>query len=814
MRTLLALLPLLLLPLAAIAAGAAGNGSSAASSSYDNVNVFIGSGGFAFGYGSVSPSAQVPFGAMRLGPDTTMKMGDVGFQHFSGYDWVDDTIRAFSHTHLVGAGINDLGNFGVMPFTLRGGTMLENSLNFWWSTFAKESESGSPGIYKVHLNEPKVDVELIALSNMAGLHRYTWTTLEGQVFQQPGLIIDPCHAAKLDTDPAELCKNASVTIDPENPSKFHAAVSFNGYFTRGMWMYLSGELVVEHSAAELQDWKMCSGERLNDLDCASTNFRESTAGKLYAVQNFKVDKTTIKRGSFSVQLRVGLSFISAEMADRNLADALSETDNVDKLRARTKSLWSDYLDRLQLQALDGDQEITPMLHSALYRTLLSPTDYTEADGLYRGADKQVHNATLERSAAYGNDLFHRSGDLPARFFSDLSFWDTFRTLHPWQLLFSEPLAVGVARSVGEITVQQGAFPRWILGSQETGCMMGLSGSAFTLEAALAGLQSQFDLPAIQRQLLAQSTQNVPLNGRQDVDFYLSNGYVSQDAADDSTALTLTFAFDDYLLGKISELVGDTASAEAALQRSKNYRNLWSPEKQYFCPKYKSGEQVCPLSPSSYASWSYFREGDALHYLFFVPHDVPGLMSLWPSLQDFDADLTIFMDEHVAPHEKYGSAVPNPYYWAGNEHDHLSPFLFNFGANCTKTQYWARRLTEMHFSNTPHGDPGNEDYGAMSSWLLYTSLGLFPLSGTSTLLIGSPRVVSASVRLTRWQAAEDTLLSIVTHNNSQDNVYVERVLINGRALTSPFVDRSELVSSSTVTLEFFMTSEPKSDLCRA
>ena len=37
------------------------------------------------------------------------------FQHFGGYSDADHHLRAFSHMHLVGAGVMDMGIFGVLP---------------------------------------------------------------------------------------------------------------------------------------------------------------------------------------------------------------------------------------------------------------------------------------------------------------------------------------------------------------------------------------------------------------------------------------------------------------------------------------------------------------------------------------------------------------------------------------------------------------------------------------------------------------------------------------------------------------------------
>ncbi|RYG68500.1 hypothetical protein EON64_05010, partial [archaeon] len=296
---------------------------------------------------------------------------------------------------------------------------------------------------------------------------------------------------------------------------------------------------------------------------------------------------------------------------------------------------------------------------------------------------------------------------------------------------------------------------------------------------------------MQRALLTQSTTNVPLNGRADISNYMTQGFVSQEGAGDGASHTLSYAYDDFLLGGLSELVGDAAAASEAFVRAKNYRNIWSNESRIFCGKHLDGSLECPKNPASLQSFDLYREGDALHWAFFVPHDVPGLIALHPSPQDFQAALSDFMDQHVPFTEKYGNAVPNFYYWAGNEHNHLSPYLFSYvPQGCVQTQYWSRQLTYMHFANTPQGVPGNEDYGAMGSWLLFTSLGLFPLAGTSTFFLTSPRVSQASLLLNRWSEggrAATSTLNIITYNNSKENIYVQKVLVNGVEYSSPFIE---------------------------
>jgi len=332
-----------------------------------------------------------------------------------------------------------------------------------------------------------------------------------------------------------------------------------------------------------------------------------------------------------------------------------------------------------------------------------------------------------------------------------------------------------------------------------------------VEAAKSGLGDQFDLKGIQQMLQQQATQDWPKNGRNDLDFYLQNGYVSSEANDHSASLTLTFAYDDFILAELSALVGDTSSAESASQRAQNYRNSWSSEKEFMCPRSQSGEFQCSHSATSPDSWGNYIEGDGLHWSYFVLQDPVGLISLFNSTEDFESHLELFFTEHITYDEKFGAALPNPYFWQGNEVDHFSVYLFNYGSKCTLSQYWSRTLTHMHFSNAPHGVPGNEDYGAMSTWLLFASLGIFPRAGSTDFMLGSPRVREASVRLEHLDGST-SVLDIIATNNSAENVYVSSLLVNGKEHSSTVIDRSVLMNAGGCRLEFVMSSVPESGLC--
>lgn len=785
----------------------------------EHVNSFIGTGGLAYGYGGVNPAAQYPHGPMKLGPDTTNSIVDVRYRHFSGYNYLDTEVRGFSHTHLVGAGMAALGNIGVMPvrvgqhFTteddvLKSGIDIDidvsshNSTRVWWSKFNKTSETASPGQYNVFLETPQVHASLLATSTHTGIHKYSFQPSTHSPVYAPGLIVDVCHAAQIGESFKDVihhndCRNASITVS-EDMQSFTATVYTDNY----VWVHLYGRF--EGKAAK--KWTTCNNGD-SSISCNADSTAASDNGLLFSYVSFG---PSVGQLPSSIELHVGLSFISTAQAQINLEavdkQGLSISQQVDK----TRGAWCDTLGFMAISPLETDAEIVSMLHSANYRAHLTPSMYTEVGGVYPGLDNEVHNAVEERAAKYPTSTMN-SVKATTNFYSDLSLWDTFRTLHPWLLLTDENLAVGIMRSVVEMTAQENGYPKWVLGNREVGCMVGLHGGSLALEAGLVGLSDEFDIKSLQQMLLNQAVLPWPVHGRADLDFYMANGYVSSEAADNSATLTMTYSYDDAVLAGLSTLVGDAESAEAAAKRSKNYKNIWSDADQYVCPRSAAGELNCFRTPISPESWTHFTEGDTLHWSSFVVHDPEGYKGLFPSEAAFNANLESFFANHVAYQEEYGSTVPNPYFWIGNEVCAFSVWLFNYGNQCTRAQYWSRNITHMHFSDTPHGVPGNEDYGAMASWLLFSSLGIFPQAGTTNFLVGSPRVREAAIKLDHIIDAPSTL-TIKTINNSDVNVFVQKLLVNGVEHTSPIIDRSVLADPAGCTLEFFMSSVEHSSLC--
>jgi putative alpha-1,2-mannosidase len=72
---------------------------------------------------------------------------------------------------------------------------------------------------------------------------------------------------------------------------------------------------------------------------------------------------------------------------------------------------------------------------------------------------------------------------------------------------------------------------------------------------------------------------------------------------------------------------------------------------------------------------------------------------------FVGQLTYFFD--MAEYDPF-NVLPNPYYWAGNEPDILSAYLFNFAGRADLTQKYARWYMHNKFTMQPDGIPGTQN----------------------------------------------------------------------------------------------------------
>ena len=424
----------------------------------------------------------------------------------------------------------------------------------------------------------------------------------------------------------------------------------------------------------------------------------------------------------------------------------------------------------------------------------SPTIWDESNGVYLGFDNKVHTKP----------------DYMDHIYTDLSIWDIFRTQFPFLILHDSKRANDIIHSIMLIVEQGGYLPKWPLANGHTGCMIGSHADIMISDLIMKHENdSYFNMTVILEALRTVANKEQVHDSRFDPATYIKYQYVPYDKNHASASLTLSYAYDDWAIGNVMTAAGLTDEAQEYYNRSRWFEHIFDSETRFFCPKNTTGDLLCPTSEIDHLIPfdPRYTEGDAWQYRFFVPHNTPRLVDLYGGAKTFAEDLDTFF---IRSRDWPTTTIPNPYYWAGNEHDLFCVWQFHYANRSDLTQLHSRWLLEHVYTTKPDGIPGNDDYGTMSVWYIFASMGFYPLSGSSTYLIGSPIFDRITIRRNNGQC----ILTILAHNNAEENIYVERVLLNGNVLsTFPFLDHINQLQcangSSTVQLDFFMTSTPPS-----
>jgi predicted alpha-1,2-mannosidase len=395
------------------------------------------------------------------------------------------------------------------------------------------------------------------------------------------------------------------------------------------------------------------------------------------------------------------------------------------------------------------------------------------------------------------------------FLTDLSLWDVHRTQLPLLALVRPPVAAAVAASLLRIAREGGELPRWPIGNVYGACMFGSGAARFLADAAANGILGAAEVGAAFEAVDSQQRMRKPCvhacrGGQAE---YNAQGYVPQEVAKDGAVLTLSYAFDDWSAARLANLSGRADDAAFYTSRSQSYRNVWSAEAGFFCARNASGAFDCPPHPASLLRAAagphagQYPEGDAWHYRFFVPHDGPGLVSLFAAANlSFVDELGTFAERAKQMNTTW---LANPYFWVGNEHDLLSPHMFAYAGRPDLAHEHVRWTLANRFSAGAGGIPGNNDYGATSAWAVWGMLGLYPELGTGRYFLGSPTFGRVQLSV-----GESSTLTIVAHGVCGACVYVHNATVNGRALRLPaeaFVEHADLVRAGGATLEMWMAT---------
>lgn len=720
------------------------------------VDPFIGTGGVPWCSGNVFPGAFYPFGSVKLSPDACLFNGKRLFGWgTAAYYYGDSRLLGFSHTRLSGAGASDLGHFRVTPVGENAdcADRLSKPLRF-----SHKNEEASPGYYRVYLKDVGCTAELTA-SARVGVHRYTFGGSS-----DARLLID--STSLLDKGSV---KEGSVCVDAARGEITGGGRICSSLSSRygGLTAYYAAKFDRPFkSFATWGDGGRTEGARsARGDDCGA----EANFGNLEGK---------------SVELKLAISYVSVENARENLEAETGGLD-FDAVRRKAVSAWNSYLSRIDIRT--SDPKIKTIFYTALYRSAAGPAAYSDVNGEYRFFDGGVGTAE------------------GFTFRSDMSLWDTFRTAHPLYTLIAPEIQTDSLKSLVAMARAAGVLPRWPSGTGCTGCMFGSPADMVIAESYLKGT-TDFDAETAFEYMKLASDASVPGRPCRDgAEEYNALGYVSTEY-NKSVSRTLEYSRADYSIALFARALGKTDDAEKYFEKSKNYKNLFDEKTKYFRGKDAEGKWSVPFSPRVTTYYdeilpikfaSPYCEGSAAHWRWAVPQDAEGLVSLFGDEKYFTEELEKFMRgtaRRVCPLD------PGAMFWLGNEHDFHAPYLFGDAGRPDLTQKWVRFVLDRKFGDGPDGLDGNDDFGATSAWYVWSATGLFPVAGTDEYWIGSPNVDCATIRL-----GSGGMLRIIAENQSKENVYVERVEINGRAVKGPRIAHDVIAGGGTI--RFFMSARP-------
>lgn len=707
----------------------------------EHVDPLIGSSS----HGHVFVGVSRPFGMIQVGPVNYKTEWD----WCSGYHYSDTSVVGFSHTHLSGTGIGDLGDVSIMPISgcvpMRARDTVSEDSSFV-SLFSRKNEKAGVGKYEVYLDRYGIKAELTATERVA-FHRYTYESLE-----ESGLILDLLNGIGWD-------KMTECMVSYED-SRTICGYRYSTGWAKDQRLYFCMRL--SEDIVSVSDY---DGDILKEGE----TFCSTSDGV------FRID-TDVSGGELLV--KVSISATSIDNAKLNM-DAELSTWDFDQIVAETTEVWRNTLSKIEIET-DNDT-LKTSFYTALYHSMLSPNLFNDVTGDYRGAEKEftVHN--WERNI-----------------YTTFSLWDTYRSFHPLATLIHYDRVNDFVCSMLHIYRQQGRLPVWHLHGNETDCMVGNPAIPVIADAILKGY-CNFDINQAYESMLYTSicdARNIPE--------FRKYGYVPVDSVYESVSKSLEYYIADYCISRVADYLHKQDIAVSYMASSKKYYNLYDKERGFFRPRYCSGEWKEPFDPFEInRAGNDYTEGNAWQYLWLVPHDVHGLVDLMGGEQLFEKRL----DSLFILGAPSGIDLPGDItgcigqYVHGNEPSHHIAYLYNYIGKQWKCAETVDKIMSTMYKSSPDGLCGNDDTGQMSAWYVLSSIGLYQVEPAGLCFqIGRPMFEKVKVRI-----SDDEYFTIIAHNNNRINKYIQKLELDGKPYGKSYIEYDAIKQGST--LELWMGNKP-------
>lgn len=713
----------------------------------DFVNPFIGTSNF----GATNPGAIAPRGMVSVSPFNVS-----GKQNTLEKDsrWLSNPyvnentfLTGFSHVNLSGVGCPDLGVILMMPTT---GALETNHLKYG-STYT--NEEAKAGYYSTTLEKYNIKVEATA-STRTGISRYTFPKGESNILLNLGLgLTNELGATIKVVSPTEIEGMRTVGsfcyYKPEEAYPVYFVAKFSKPADSfGVWKKPKAYKGVE------SDWMPYNGK----TRIMKSYKKEIIGDSIGAYFKYNFEKTT------AVEVKIGVSYISIDNARENL-DKETQNASFETIYKKTASEWNQLLSRIKVKG--GTNDDKTIFYTALYHTLIHPNTLNDYNGEYPSM------ATRETLKTDGTR------------FTVFSFWDTYRNLHALMSLVYPKQQSNMVKSMLNIYDESGWLPKWELNATETTTMVGDPAGIVLADTYLKGIKD-FDIEKAYEAMRKSATQLDDNPLRPDIKEYVSNGYLTTKNKG-SVSTTQEYNITDFSIALLAKELNKKEDFNRFLKQSTSYRELYDKNLKLLRPRNPDGswyEPFNPLAGSNFSKNMGFIEGNAYQYSFMVSHDTKALIKLMGGKKEFTNQLQNVFD--------------NKFFDMANEPDIGYPFLFNYvKGEEWRSQKMIKDLVGEYFENKPAGLPGNDDTGTMSAWLIYSMMGIYPISpGEPFYTITAPMFDEITIDL------DDAYYSgkqLVIKRTGNPDGKINEIQLNGKSHKSYFIDHSDLVNGATLNI---------------
>ena len=470
----------------------------------------------------------------------------------------------------------------------------------------------------------------------------------------------------------------------------------------------------------------------------------------------------------TVEIKVGTSFIDFNQARRNLENEIGGK-GFERIATEARDAWEKEVGRIRIESTEENKTI---FYSAMQRIACTPRNITE-DGYHYSA--------------------FNGRTVPGIMYTDYSIWDTFRALHPLLVILTPDKDAEMITALLNAYDEGGWMPKWPSPGYSN-IMVGTHADAIVADAYVKGVRGFDGQKALEAMMKDATTPGTgQYQARVGILDYIADGFVPTDKYKESVMRTVEFAYDDWCIAQVAGAMGRKDLHDELMARSRNYRNVIDPEKHMVRGRNSDGSWRPDFDPAI-SIWAEGTERDCETYYrnitFFAPHDVPGLMEMLGGAEQMEAQLDHFFG--------------NDFYYVGDEFSMHAPYLYDYLGVPWKTQKTVRKLVKDNFTAGLGGLPGNEDCGQLSAWYIFSAIGFYPVCpGSLEYRIGSPSFDKVSVNL-----PDGKVFTIIAHDNSDENVYIQSATLNGQPYDSTVLHHEDIMAGGTLVFE--MGPEPNKE----